>query len=59
MEIDEKMFREFVDKMDKHFIDKSDLIMVIETLSELANDNGFDKEGFFDEIIYLLEEIKE
>lgn len=40
--------------MEEKGINSDDLMCVIEELSYLATDNGFDKEGFFDELIYMM-----
>ena len=54
MEINEITLKEFIQKMDERGINSDDLMYVIENLSYLASDNGFDKEGFFDELIDMM-----
>jgi len=54
MEIRKATVAEFIGKMEEKGITSDDYMCVIEELSYLATDNGFDKEGFFDELIYLL-----
>ena len=57
MEISKKSLEEFMKKMEENCIISDDCECVIENLSYLAKDNGFDKEGFFDELIYMLHEM--
>lgn len=54
MEIKENSLKEFIEKMEEKGINNEDVMYVIENLSYLATDNGFDKEGFFDELIYMM-----
>lgn len=54
MEISEESLKEFINIMKTKGITEEDTMCVIENLSNLATDNGFDREGFFDELIYML-----
>ena len=56
MEIKEELLQKFIDKMDGKQIDSDDLMFILEELFYLAQDNGFDKEGFFDELIEMMNE---
>lgn len=54
MEINESLLKEFIQNMNKRGINNNDLMYVIENLSYLASDNGFDREGFFDVLIDMM-----
>lgn len=56
MEIKEELLQKFIDKMEGKRINSNDLMFIIEELSYLAQDNGFDSEGFFDELIEMMNE---
>ena len=54
MEINENSLKEFIQKIDERGISSDELMYVIENLSYLASDNGFDREGFFDVLIDIM-----
>ena len=54
MVISKDSLEKFLNIMESKGISSDDMMFVIEKLSYLANDNGFDREGFFDELMYML-----
>ena len=53
-EISNKSLEEFINRMEMNGINSDAMMCVIENLSHLAADNGFDREGFFDELINMM-----